>query len=455
MKKQDPNSLTGYIRAKLQDHEEPYRLGAWQEFQRHQTQKKRRSIFKKVSAAAASLLLASLLFLSWTLADREIFYASVEQPATEIAPDRDAPSVFGVDELPDVSPEVSVNGITEQRSESPDTSPSHNVDLEPIDELSADTEPPVYTGPNRNMSLLAGGIDSGSFPGLNSAMMASKAEQVLSAARSRLAADGEEDLFYPGKVEFTSVKGNLTAIEAEDKDEIIQLAAYTERQLPGHEEQYLQIKTERSISLPKLGLGYVPHVSMHQSTADFGMGAGIHIDWELASGLYLSSGFYLAQNRLEINEKQSTEFLRTTMDNYDHIETAARLLSVEIPITLRYRVANNVFASIGISSATFLDENYEYRFQYQQEQERVVLNDEDELQKTMTTVLITETQSQSEPSFNTFHLPAFYTVSVGYQQPVFEKRILTVEPFLKVPAGRLATRGIRYSAAGVQMMVSL
>ncbi|PLW90521.1 outer membrane beta-barrel protein, partial [Mucilaginibacter sp.] len=192
-------------------------------------------------------------------------------------------------------------------------------------------------------------------------------------------------------------------------------------------------------------------------------GAGVSSDFRLSKRLKLSTGVALAQNSLNYNAitslpqtvsaasfvssapvlKQQTLFAMSAaapvFRNYN-----VSMVGLDVPINLKYEFnpdKSDAFISAGLSSGTFIDENYTYRYTYSNGS----LADSQGAG---------EDQKQSaHNSFSNFYFARMLNFSFGVGYPVGKNR-LVIEPFVKYPLGGLGAQDIRFGSGGVNLKFS-
>jgi hypothetical protein len=192
------------------------------------------------------------------------------------------------------------------------------------------------------------------------------------------------------------------------------------------------------------------------STNQINAGAGITSDFRLSRKLKLSTGVALAQNTLNYNSaapsaansmmaaapalKQEALFATTAVlpvfKNY-----SANLVGLDIPINIKYEFnpqKNDTYISAGLSSGTFIDENYTYNYTYS---------------NGASSTSNAQDQQTSHNSFNNFYFAKMLNLSFGVGYPVGGNRLI-VEPFVKYPLGGLGAQDIRFGAGGVNLKFS-
>ena len=192
------------------------------------------------------------------------------------------------------------------------------------------------------------------------------------------------------------------------------------------------------------------------STNQINAGAGFTSDFRISRKLKLSTGVALAQNTLNYNTaapsaansmmaaapalKQEALFATTAVlpvfKNY-----SANLVGLDIPINIKYEFnpqKNDTYISAGLSSGTFIDENYTYNYTYS---------------NGASSTANAQDQQTSHNSFNNFYFAKMLNLSFGVGYPVGGNRLI-VEPFVKYPLGGLGAQDIRFGAGGVNLKFS-
>ncbi|MEX2396919.1 MAG: hypothetical protein WD491_07835, partial [Balneolales bacterium] len=204
-------------------------------------------------------------------------------------------------------------------------------------------------------------------------------------------------------------------------------------------------------------LAYAPLMNVHDSQTSWGMGGGFNTDWNFAENLSLSSGLFVAQNQLKYSNDNGSSTMRmsdeTMQSPGDLTYMQVDLVSLEIPLNLKYSLSDHFSVSAGLSSVAYLKEDYNYTFEHEQQIQVFGEAETNGSGPATTTVTLSESQSQSEPSLNKMDLAALYTFSIGYQHEIANRNTVSLEPFIKIPTGSLTSRDIKYTTGGIQMKI--
>lgn len=197
-------------------------------------------------------------------------------------------------------------------------------------------------------------------------------------------------------------------------------------------------------------MAYMPMMNVNRSNAQLGMGGGLYTDWKFSDRFAFSTGILVAKNHLEYD----TAELTPGVESEDLANMRADLLSLEIPLNLKFYVTNDLSVSAGISSSAFMEEDYNYTYEYQREVQVLTLQEDDGYRTVTKKVTVRESERESAGSFSTIDFAAFYTFSLGYQYGISERHTLSLEPYLKLPTGDLTSKKIKYSTGGLQLKIS-
>jgi hypothetical protein len=192
------------------------------------------------------------------------------------------------------------------------------------------------------------------------------------------------------------------------------------------------------------------------STNQINAGAGFTSDFRLSKNLKLSTGVALAQNSLSYNtaapQAASTMFSSaSTLKQENAFGTVAlvpifknynaTLVGLDIPINIKYEFnpqKSDAYISAGLSSGTFIDENYTYRYTYSNGTKSASES---------------PNEQTAHNSFNSFYFGKTLNLSFGLGYPLGSNRLI-VEPFVKYPLGGLGAQDIRFGAGGVNLKFS-
>jgi hypothetical protein len=407
MQNQDPiNQITHT----LHEYEEPYHLGAWDRFTRHRELKRRKTFYQWIAAASAVLLLVSSAWLIDRTPDSDGLTTQSIPPPPELPLPGTAP------ETPDATDPVPT----------PPSIPSDPIAAADTDQVGHEMDEPAQA-------------QAGYTPDWS---------------------DSEMLTFNTfGTLPAPAGLSRLNTVQVESGLDAPHLA------MPVRARQARDEAAERVVAADDLrrgdrrsgftfGLAYASLINVNPNSTDWNTGGGLSVKWNVSDRVALASGLILAQSRLSYRDTPVDNPM-VSQDEITSSEMEIDFLSLEIPLNLQYSVSDRFYLSGGISSASFLRENYTYQYEFQQVVTNTVMVN-GEYKPVTQLVTFSQSEQESEPSFSSFHLLSFYNLSAGYNLTRKENSSVgvTIEPFVKLPAGSFAAGNVSYTTGGIQLKVN-
>ncbi len=413
MHTQDPISQ---IKQTLQAYEEPYHLGAWNQFMRFRKAKKMQTLYRWIAAACVLMALSAFWLFEpghqpvETMADARLQQIQPEQitPAPDSIPEPLSTPADIQDEEKDAD---SVEGKIIENEKSKEIEASQLLASQERPQL-ADTPAEIQ------------------FSTLPSVILEGLVHLNEESDREQLTPPDPVQLNQPNVFRQDTEIGEVLRVTKDDLS---------------------HLRSGRNLSF---GLAYSSLVNVHESSANWNVGGGLTVKWDFNETFAVSSGLILAQSRLQYENVA----VRTTTVSPSFISSndmEIDFLSLEIPMNLQYSLTDQFFVSAGVSSASFLREKYRYDYQFQQFV-TTMENIDGEMQPVSQLVTFSNSETVSEPTLSSFQLLAFYNFSLGYSldRRGESKMTLTFEPFIKISAGTFAAGNVKYSTGGLQFKVS-
>ncbi|MEX0647911.1 MAG: hypothetical protein WD139_08995 [Balneolaceae bacterium] len=400
------NNFSNHIRQVLHEYEEPYEAGAWERFQQKQDGLRNRKIILRV---AASLLVVLTFAFAWTNS-----------------------------ELPEPVVLITEDVLILQ--------PDNNI-YEPLTEAENQPAPKPLA-----VREYAGGASDQKY-------------EIRTVQLSAITSGGERVSVSKHAVPRYSIADKMVElIQTPAADEFNENGKSLQVIRPAPYNRYagvgdIRITSDNVKRGIEFSIAYASVINIHDSQTDMGFGGGVYTDWHFAENLSAGSGLFVSSNQLKYAGESGNSLMKET----DEPETLASddnlaymqldLVNLEIPLSLRYHISNNISLSAGVTSVAFLKEEYDYTFEYDQPIQ-VFQDDESGIGPMTRMVTMTTSQKESEPSFSKIELAALYTFALGYQQQIRSRYQIMFEPFLKIPAGHLTSRNIRYTTGGIQLKIT-
>lgn len=412
MNRKTENPLTDHLREVLHDHEEAYVLGSWERFQRKQKRVRNRKII--YSSAAAVLILFTFAW-AWTSLEKIPSGQFAEERPGIIQPDttgneQDQP-IAGTGQLSVPEPLENVHPVEQSTTES--------AQFAGIPEQR-------YTSaiPSANKKLPFYSVSGKS----------------------------SVHIPVPGRAHINNIKEPGLPNEVNYRND-------SEFTGPFVKEEDIRKHSKKDV---EFSVAYASVMNFHESQTDLGMGGGFYTDWNFTEKLTATSGLFISQNRLKYDIEPENQLMMdeetgedpSVLNADDLAFIQLDLVNLEVPLSLRYAISNNVSFSAGLTSVAFLKEEYDYTYEYEQPIQVFSTNETKESELVTRVVTLTSSQTEAEPSLNSINWAAFYTFSMGYKWDIMNRHQVMFEPFVKIPARQITTRDIRYTAGGIQLKIS-
>jgi len=197
--------------------------------------------------------------------------------------------------------------------------------------------------------------------------------------------------------------------------------------------------------------------SESQKSSNSNLGAGFISEYKITKNIGIHSGILLANNSLDSDLSSNNLFASAdrdylaepTVNNgmpYKDVETVYSFFSIDIPVNV-YFYHKNMFFSGGLSSIAYFNEQVEHTYQevITESYFNSSTNSYDEMK-----VLSTVTENETTGNIKTFNLGRMLNLSTGYKFNR-KKRNIILEPYAKIPLGKMTSHNIYYGHAGISL----
>lgn len=154
----------------------------------------------------------------------------------------------------------------------------------------------------------------------------------------------------------------------------------------------------------------------------------------------VSNSSMLKQNESLLLSKQTVDKELSAVNN--------KLLTIDVPIDIRYHVSKSFYTSVGVSYVGVIDQTQENYF-VNGINENTAANNGDAVYSPQNMK-----QSFKGNAVNTNDFNGFVNFSIGKKMTVGKKLSIAVEPFVKLPVGGLKTTDLNYTNGGLKIMTS-
>jgi len=200
----------------------------------------------------------------------------------------------------------------------------------------------------------------------------------------------------------------------------------------------------------RFGIHFSPGFNSTTSSSTFAFSGGISADFRLSRALFLTTGIQAERQNVH-SQKPNKEFM--AIDN----QTTADLLLLDVPLNITWKFLTGkstaYYASGGISSLAYLNEDYKNKSTTQELVE--VVKEENGQETVEYEVVIRETvTNESVLPLKTFDLAGRLNLMMGVEHKLTPGLHLHIEPYVKIPLSGLGAQNLTFTTSGVTCKVS-
>ncbi|UIR57742.1 hypothetical protein LZQ00_07940 [Sphingobacterium sp. SRCM116780] len=182
------------------------------------------------------------------------------------------------------------------------------------------------------------------------------------------------------------------------------------------------------------------------SMQEYGAGANRQTNPGAVQSASLAYNDAIAQNTVPKNN-ESLLLAKQTVDK-DLSGVSNKLLTVDIPVDVRYHVTKSLYTSVGVSYVGVVNQTQDNYFVDGINEDSFVNN------KSVVSSPETVKQSFKGNSVSTDKFNGFVNFSIGKKIGVGSKLSIAVEPFVKLPIGGLKSTDLNYTNGGLKIVTS-
>jgi hypothetical protein len=205
---------------------------------------------------------------------------------------------------------------------------------------------------------------------------------------------------------------------------------------------------EREPSKWNFGIELLPTLLQNK----LNVGAGITTEFKLSKRFSISSG--IAYVALDASKNASPEpvGVASFSSNKKLVATDANISGIDIPLSLTYNLNKKVYTSIGVSYFNVLTEKRNNKYITELEVSRTHKDPETGIMETFRAKASEENAelSPESPLKGNSYL-GFFNFSIGHKKEIFKNYNIVIEPFLKIPVGKLSNEDLQLSNGGVKL----
>lgn len=415
MEAPDKKELIDEIAALFKEHEEPYEAGAWEDFSKRSRKKGPIGVIW-IGVAAALLVICSVLPFVWKK-------NSVEQATVAVKKEQTQLPAGSVDDNTNTSMEDKQNvGSEKLKSDVLDGHQRASVNY-PLSFQDKDHQNEVI---NERVS-----------------------KETIKPDKQMIAALGTDSSTKPFKMsDVASAEINNRAhatVEEPAKEKDFKEFLREESSKP-------VAKTAKAKTDSRWDFGVEVSPTLLQSRLN--MGAGVTTEYKLSKSFSLSSG--VAYVAMAAGKNLTPDFSQaSTMSNKKLTSVNSDIRAIDIPISLTFNVNKQLYTSVGVSYFGVISEKRNNKYLTELEVSSTLQDVATGDIKSFQSVLREKNNEVvTETPLNGNSYLGFFNFSVGRKQEIFNRYNIVVEPFLKIPVGKLSNQDLKLSNGGVRLKLT-
>ncbi len=203
-----------------------------------------------------------------------------------------------------------------------------------------------------------------------------------------------------------------------------------------------------------MGLAVAPSFG---NTPKLNMGYGLNMEYAISSKISINSG--LGYNQLStirnidganiFAEQSSIKSPDASVKNLESVN--ANISGIDIPLEIKYNINQSIYANVGISAFAILNQQRSNNYI----EEKLVTEFSTSIageQEANNFLVYERTVEQiAENQINIPNFLAFYNFSLGFRQKIAKKTFVAFEPFVKLPVREISAERLRLVGTGLRL----
>jgi len=200
-------------------------------------------------------------------------------------------------------------------------------------------------------------------------------------------------------------------------------------------------------------------VAPSMTRQNMNIGGGLTTAYRLSSKFSLSSGISVLQleagQDIPISSAQASTVSFNAISEKELLSVDANIKAIDIPIAIVYKLNKHLYTSAGVSYFNVISEKRNNTYTQTSEVFKTFANPvtgELSGSRAVISEVVAETTPETPLRGNSYL--GFFNFSVGRRQSLFNKYNILIEPFIKVPIGRLSSQELKLMNSGLKFQIS-
>ncbi|MBB6501608.1 hypothetical protein [Pedobacter cryoconitis] len=213
------------------------------------------------------------------------------------------------------------------------------------------------------------------------------------------------------------------------------------------------IKKNEHLSKWDFGVQVMPAAT----SSNLNLGAGLTTAYRLSDKFSLSSGISFLQMEAggTIPSRGGDVAAVSTLSEKKLTAVDANIKAIDIPIALVFKLNKHFYTSAGVSYFNVISEKRSNTFEQTAQVDKQGVDPQTGYASTYKTLFVEKVdEPTSEKNLKGNSYLGFFNFSVGRQQTLFNKYNIRIEPFIKIPVGKLSSQDLQLMNSGIKFQLS-
>jgi len=359
---------------------------------------------------------------------------------------------------------VKTVAVTKKSTEGPVAQKKTGENEKPMAAIAANKEHPVKEGlADKKGDGRRSGL-AGAFAGIDQMSALIQPEVMCKGQNSEIARFSKEKLFKEDLV--VETEGQVAVVEG--KTQLVPSRLKKDTVIPGKRNQLStaefllaesrtpvnnKIKKNEHLSKWDFGVQVMPATT----SSNLNLGAGLTTAYRLSDKFSLSSGISFLQMDAggTIPSRGGDVAAISTLSEKKLTAVDANIKGIDIPIALVYKLDKHFYTSAGVSYFNVISEKRSNTFEQTAQVDKQGVDPQTGYQSTYRTLFVEKVdEPTSERNLKGNSYLGFFNFSVGRQQTLFNKYNIRIEPFVKIPVGKLSSQDLQLMNSGIKFQLS-
>src|SRR5690606_12927445 len=145
-------------------------------------------------------------------------------------------------------------------------------------------------------------------------------------------------------------------------------------------------------------------------------------------------------------------YSKEAIDYRKEVSVTSSVVTLDIPVDLRYEVAKGFYTAVGVSYVAVLNEQRTSHFVDQLNKKTIESGHLPNTDRVVATEFTYSSEKIAAQPLRGNEYAGFMNFSIGKRLPISRKLSLSIEPYFKLPIGRLSREEMDFTNGGIRIV---